>query len=100
MIMPPGPCSIHYTPCRFQEYHVATTTPGSGLVTYRITYKDLAPASADTLLTVKEVAGRLSIGRTTVYELIARGDLPAIRIGRARRIPASALDRFIAERTE
>lgn len=79
---------------------MSTTTPPSGLITYRATFNDLAPASVDTLLTVKEVAGRLAIGRTTVYELIARGELPALRIGRARRIPASAVARFIAERME
>ena len=79
---------------------MSTTMPPSGLITYRITYKDLAPASSETLLTVKDVARRLSIGRTTVYELIARGELAAVRIGRARRIPASAVERFIAERME
>jgi len=37
------------------------------------------------------------VGRTTVYELIAKRELVAIRIGRARRIPESALDAWIAQ---
>jgi excisionase family DNA binding protein len=36
----------------------------------------------ETFLTVKEVARRLAVGRTTVYELIAKRELMAIRIGR------------------
>lgn len=51
----------------------------------------------ETFLTVKEVARRLAVGRTTVYELIARGDLIAIRIGRARRISESALERWVTQ---
>jgi excisionase family DNA binding protein len=50
---------------------------------------------AETLLTVKDVAKRLAVGRTTVYELISRGGLKTIKIGRARRIPESALDEWI-----
>lgn len=52
----------------------------------------------ETLLTVKDVAKRLAVGRTTVYELIGRGGLKTIKIGRARRIPESALEEWIAER--
>ncbi|MGI8828006.1 MAG: helix-turn-helix transcriptional regulator [Chloroflexota bacterium] len=52
---------------------------------------------SDTLLTVKDVAIRLAIGRTAVYELIGRGDPRTIKIGRARRIPESVLDEWITE---
>jgi len=55
---------------------------------------------AETFLTVKEVARRLAVGRTTVYDLIAKRELTAIRIGRARRIPESALERWIAQQLE
>lgn len=37
------------------------------------------------------------MGRTTVYELISRGGLRTIKIGRARRIPASALEQWLAQ---
>lgn len=36
------------------------------------------------LLTVKEVAAELACSRDHVYDLIARGDLPAIDIGAGR----------------
>lgn len=50
----------------------------------------------ETLLTVKQVAARLAIGRTTVYELIGRQEIRTIKIGRARRVPESAIDQWIA----
>jgi len=52
---------------------------------------------SDTLLTIKEVAARLALGRTTVYELIARRELKTIKIGRARRVPESALEHWITQ---
>lgn len=51
----------------------------------------------ETLLTVKQVAARLGIGRTTVYELIGRQEIRTIKIGRARRVPESTLDQWIAQ---
>jgi len=50
------------------------------------------------LLRTEEVARLLSIGRTKVYELIGRGELPVVRIGRSVRIPRRALEEWIRER--
>ena len=49
------------------------------------------------LLTVQQAAARLALGRSTVYELIARRELKTIKIGRARRVPESALEEWIAQ---
>jgi excisionase family DNA binding protein len=49
------------------------------------------------LLTVEEASARLKLGRATTYRLIARGVLPTVRIGRARRIVEEDLNRFIEE---
>lgn len=51
------------------------------------------------LLRPEEVQNILRIGRSKVYEMIARGELPVIRIGRAVRVPRSELERWIDERT-
>ena len=49
--------------------------------------------------TVPAVAALLQVGRTTVYELIKTGALPAIKIGRrSRRVTRAALDAYLAER--
>jgi excisionase family DNA binding protein len=51
--------------------------------------------SARLLLTVDEVAERLGLGRTKVYELLGRGEIASVRIGTARRVPASALEAYV-----
>lgn len=52
-------------------------------------------ASDMQLLTVPEAAKVLRIGRNLAYELIARGELPSVRLGRAIRVPRSALERWL-----
>ena len=47
------------------------------------------------LLTPAEAARRLSIARSSLYELLLSGQLPSIKIGRSRRVPAQALSDFI-----
>ena len=51
---------------------------------------------ADDYLTVNEVAGRLKISRWKVYELIRSRELDSFRLGRCRRIPASAVGVMVA----
>lgn len=50
------------------------------------------------LLTLKEVAAHLQVAPRTVFRMIHRGELPAIRIGRLWRIQSSGLDQWIASR--
>ncbi|GAA4130723.1 hypothetical protein GCM10022416_08830 [Actinomadura keratinilytica] len=52
------------------------------------------------LLTVPEVMSALRLSRFKVYDLIRSGELESITIGRARRVPADALDAFIAQLRE
>ncbi len=47
------------------------------------------------LLTVGEAAQAMGIGRSMLYQLVMRGDIPSIKIGRARRISVTALDEWI-----
>ena len=49
-------------------------------------------------LTVPEAADELHIPRTRCYELIQRGELPAVRIGeRSIRVNKAELERFLLE---
>jgi excisionase family DNA binding protein len=48
------------------------------------------------LYTPEATAEVLSVGRSRVYELIATGELRSVTIGRSRRIPAAAIDAYIA----
>ncbi len=47
------------------------------------------------LLTTKEAAEALGIGRSKIYELIMSGELESVRIGGSRRIPCEALADFV-----
>ncbi|MCY4639491.1 MAG: helix-turn-helix domain-containing protein [Chloroflexi bacterium] len=47
------------------------------------------------LLTVREAAAFLRISRNLAYELVARGEIPAVRLGRVIRVPRAALDRWL-----
>lgn len=44
---------------------------------------------------VEETAESFSVGRCKIYELVASGELYLVKIGRLRRIPARAIERFI-----
>ena len=49
------------------------------------------------LLKPSEVTQVLGIGRSLVYELIARKEIPSIRLGRCIRVPAESLQRWIRD---
>jgi len=50
------------------------------------------------LLTVAEVADELRVSTMTVYRLIQREELPALRIGRSYRIDKRDLDDYLTGR--
>ena len=49
-------------------------------------------------LTVEQAARRLGIGRTKMYEYVSSGEIPSVKIGSLRRIPAEAVGEFLARR--
>ena len=56
-------------------------------------------AKERTWVTVPEAAEELRIPRTRAYELIAAGELPAVRIGeRSIRVNSRELERFLLEK--
>ena len=52
------------------------------------------------LLRVAAASRKLSVSTTTLYELIAKNQLPHIKIGKSLRIPAQALRAWIEKNTE
>ena len=46
-------------------------------------------------LTPQEVANRLQMARSTIYRLIQRREIPAVRVGGQYRIPVGALERLL-----
>ncbi len=55
----------------------------------------MTPVADALLLTPEEAARRLSLARSTLYELVLTGEIESIKIGRSRRIPVGALTDFI-----
>ncbi|MGW9497466.1 helix-turn-helix domain-containing protein [Streptomyces prasinus] len=49
-------------------------------------------------LTVAEAARRIGIGRTKLYEYVSSGEIASVKIGSLRRIPAEAVNDFLARR--
>jgi excisionase family DNA binding protein len=57
-------------------------------------------SNGDELLTVEETIQRLRIGRTTIHELVQRGELASIKIGRRRLFTETAIAAFIQRKLE
>ncbi|MGW6822057.1 helix-turn-helix domain-containing protein [Streptomyces sp. NPDC055005] len=53
--------------------------------------------TAPVLCTVKDAVVLLRLGRSTIYELMASGELPFTKLGRARRIKRADIDAFVAQ---
>lgn len=59
------------------------------------------PVKTDTLphlLTVGEVATILHVSRAKLYTMLDRGEILNLRVGGCRRIPAAAVEQYLADR--
>ncbi|WP_239566769.1 helix-turn-helix domain-containing protein [Lentzea nigeriaca] len=45
---------------------------------------------------VEEVARALRVGRTKVFDLIRAGELPSVKIGGSRRVPAQSVEEYLS----
>jgi excisionase family DNA binding protein len=52
------------------------------------------------LLSPEEAAEVLGVSRSRVYDLMRKRELVSVRIGRCRRVPVSAVRRFVDQLTE
>jgi excisionase family DNA binding protein len=52
------------------------------------------------LLSIPDVAATLGLGRTKVYELIAKEGLPVVRFGRSVRVSATSLQKWVEQREQ
>jgi len=52
------------------------------------------------VLTVEELAETLRIAPSSAYGLVQRGDVRSVRVGRAIRIPAEAVDQFLSRQAD
>jgi excisionase family DNA binding protein len=47
------------------------------------------------LVSVREAAKRLGLGRDTAYQLVREGRLHSVALGRKRLVPVAELERFV-----
>ena len=62
---------------------------------YSETWADSEARFERLLLDVREAAQVLGIGLSTLYELIAAGQIEVVHIGRSARVPVAALHEFV-----
>ncbi|MFI5953776.1 helix-turn-helix domain-containing protein [Cryptosporangium sp. NPDC051539] len=75
----------------------ALTAPPTGAPSHSLMFQpSFRPDPAQRLYCVEEAARLLSLGRTAVFELVRTGELRSVKVGRSRRIPATALDEFVS----
>jgi excisionase family DNA binding protein len=73
---------------------VAVTPSKRGFIVSK-TQPDAAASSERLVYSVGEAADLLGISRAFAYELVCRGELPVIRLGRRRLVPKVALLDFV-----
>jgi excisionase family DNA binding protein len=51
------------------------------------------------LVNVSEAASMVSIGRSTAYALVAKGEWPIVKVGRTCKVPVAALRKWVRRQT-
>ena len=64
----------------------------------RVTLTDTVPRRL--AIRVSEAARLLGLSRAMVYQVVASGELPHVRVGRAEILPVKALEEWLESRTE
>ena len=103
-MVPPPPPTAGQTGRGRPQHHAPRSSNGDPLPILATTHPpplsvplDLAGSSTSALatlpevLTAREAAAILRVGRNQLYQAVARGQLGAVRIGRSIRIPKQAL---------
>lgn len=68
-------------------------------MTYNAQPSPMAPATSrptSAFITVRDFMSTYGVGRTTVYRLVARGEISIMKIGRASRISRAQAERWAA----
>ena len=66
----------------------------------RSSSQHVQPSPLKLLLTMDEAARALGLGRAFLYTLVMNKQIASVKIGRARRVPVSALETFISQQLQ
>jgi excisionase family DNA binding protein len=79
----------------------AITTEHEGAPPREKSYAVLMPIPRDRLLvTPREAARMLSLSRSMIYGILERGELPSLKVGRARRIRITDLEAWMERKVQ
>jgi excisionase family DNA binding protein len=56
--------------------------------------------SDEVLISVEEAARRLGVCRSFLYPRVLRGEIPSVKLGRSRRVPVAALEKYVGKLEE
>jgi excisionase family DNA binding protein len=96
--MPANPREQRQSDCQIAAINpvsARSVSRGSVAVQSGTSAQIVQPSPQRLVLTVNEAAYLLNISRAFAYELVARGDLPAIRFGRRIVIPRVAMEQVL-----
>lgn len=65
-----------------------------------MTTTDAPAADARLLVTIKEAAAMLSVGVVTLYKLLNRGEIKAIKLDHGRRVVVASLHEYVARQQQ
>ena len=60
----------------------------------------ISEESTEYLMSVEEVSAFLGLGRTYTYQLLTRGEIPSVRIGRLKKVRRTDVEKFVEKHTE
>ncbi len=69
-----------------------TSSSGTDGISDRIIEPNKLPVSERLALSVEEAGALVGISRDLAYDLVARGELPSVRLGRRLVVPRQALE--------
>jgi excisionase family DNA binding protein len=75
--------------------NVVNMTPGETTDRPRRTLPDWREASDGLLLTVPAACREMKLGKSLLYEMCARGEITAIKVGRSTRIVRASMVEYI-----
>jgi excisionase family DNA binding protein len=83
-----------------QEMQGTSRYPAEGRLPSKGDVDSQALYQPDKLLKAQEVANVLQISRSLAYQMMRRGEIPTIQVGRAVRVRRQDLDTFILKNVE
>ena len=70
-------------------------THSTPLISGRVTHAGCTP-ELSLLLTVEEAAALLRLGRTRTFDLVMRGEIQSVKVGRRRLVVREGLSRYVS----